>query len=250
LTALVFAHHDRNGILREDTIRFLNAAPRLYSSLVLVSTNLDPGAESRLPGQVRVIRRENHGYDFYSYREGLLDILEGQETGTVPSHLTLMNSSFLIFETGPFLDVLQRTFRKADRATSVTISLEIERHMQSYAMTLGAQILADHDVRHWWRSMVPIDVRQQVIDRYEIGFSRFLLQKGFSLHAAVPDGWRRRFRKVKNPTFGCYRDLFFRAGICKVQLLRENPYKQDLDEILGLIDAKPDWKQMVEQALA
>ena len=69
-TAVVVAHYHPRGLIRGDLTGLMSALQSLPASLLLVSTHLSAEQRDRVPPGTRVILRDNHGYDFYSYKVG------------------------------------------------------------------------------------------------------------------------------------------------------------------------------------
>lgn len=184
--------------------------------------------------------RDNHGYDFYSYKVGLeaLDGLHGF------GRVILMNSSFACLHS----ERLIARFFKRDQAPydalALTESDERHPHLQSFLVSFAGDCIRAPAFRKWWNDMTPIDDRHEVIDRYELGMSRFLRGAGFALGAAYrPTGLQRltalarslkRGRRIfnpraLNPTHFYWDFLLQEFGIIKIELLRSDPYRL-LDE--------------------
>ena len=60
-----------------------------------------------------------------------------------------------------------------------TLSNEVHPHVQSYCMTMSGRAL--QEFIKYYAFYGDIDSRQQVIDTYELGFSRLIASKGWSI---------------------------------------------------------------------
>jgi hypothetical protein len=71
-----------------------------------------------------------------------------------------------------------------------------------------------------------------VIDVCEIGFSVLVQGLGYKLRAPFETRlWARLFSKIRNPMFSRFAEIERRLGIYKVQLARDNPFGQDIEEL-------------------
>ena len=67
---LIFAHYHSNGLIRNDIIDFINKSKKYFKKIVFVSTKINKKELEKLPKKIKVIKRKNIGYDFYSYKVG------------------------------------------------------------------------------------------------------------------------------------------------------------------------------------
>ena len=67
---LIFAHYHSNGLVRNDIIDFINKSKKYFKKIVFVSTKINRKELKKLPKKIKVIKRKNIGYDFYSYKVG------------------------------------------------------------------------------------------------------------------------------------------------------------------------------------
>jgi len=233
--AVVVAHYHRRGLVRSDLADLLGELDAMGAETVFVSTNLSGEGAKSLPNRTRVIERENHGYDFYSYKQGLAAL-----DRRLLRRIVLMNSSFLCADRRK---LLERFFAHDHRAWDVfglTFSLERSRHLQSFLLSFSRRCFESGEFYRWWSELQPIDERDRVIEECELGLSRFLERAGFSLGAAFRPTpmnraialWRsiRRIRPVLNPatlnpTQFYWDFLLGQFGIVKIEMLKKNPYR-------------------------
>ena len=91
--ALVIAHFHKHGSLRSDTL-CNPAVTAVFDRIILVSTNLNDAEVPKIESFCQIKVRENIGYDFFSYRTGILQLFEED----IDYQITLMNTSFIILE--------------------------------------------------------------------------------------------------------------------------------------------------------
>jgi lipopolysaccharide biosynthesis protein len=232
-TAVILAHYHPRGLIRNDLSGLMRALRALPARVLLVSTHLAPA--HRVPAGVEVMVRENHGYDFYSYKVGLeaLGDLRGLR------RVILMNSSFACLDPEKLIGRFFRGDHTPYDAFALTESEERAPHLQSFLISFNAACMASSAVRAWWGSMAPLDDRREVIDTYELGLSRFLRSAGFALGSAYRPGARQRLTalarslrrrrwvlnpRALNPTHFYWDFLLKEFGIIKIELIRSDPY--------------------------
>lgn len=259
---LVVAHYHRQGLIRTDTLLLLRAAVRHFERVLLVSTNLADRERLRLPAGVETEARDNVGYDFYSYRSGLLRLLEAP--AVAPAELYLLNTSFLCLQPERLLQELGSNCAES-LAYGLVKSSEAAEHIQSHVLVFRHPLLMSAAFRRWWTQMQPLNQREQVILHYELGLSRFLVQQGLRLAAVLdhvglstPELERLSGGALEqllalnarlNPSHFHWQVLWERFGVIKIELLRSNPYKLDLAPLLSQVARDPALGGLIREAL-
>lgn len=228
--ALVIAHYHEQGLLRGDTVKAIKVFADFFDEILLVSTHLLQSEQHKVSEYCEIVLRENVGYDFYSYRAGILLLLKRPE----PIQLTLMNTSFLIFNPHKLLgNYFKKHCERLDQEfLGLTLSNEEFPHVQTYLFTISPEKWIEYPFICWWKDMEPIDERMQVIKNYELGLSDFMARSGvevssafqYSPNARAKEGWH-----IFNPTHGAARELFEAYGVLKIETYRMNPHQIDLD---------------------
>lgn len=154
--------------------------------IVLVFDNYPP---DQLPAQWKVeeidVIFERHGeYDFGSYKRGLMHA-RVQGWLDQATHVLLCNDSVI----GPLNNlslVFQSVCGATDHVYGLTISYQIRPHLQSFFLMMGRKVFLDQRVASFFTNVSALSSRFAVIEAYEIGFSRLLLEAGFQLRSLVP----------------------------------------------------------------
>lgn len=222
-SALVVAHFHRAGKLRQDTVDALHLFTGLFDKIILVSTHLNDGESHKLPASVDVQVRDNFGYDFYSYRQGIHTLLA--EPGDW--QITLMNTSFLIADAQKLATryIVNGIARQTFDFAGLTMSTQCCMHLQSYLLTFSPTLVNDPRWRQWWDGMVPLNERWEVIKAYELGLSIAVLEWGYHLF------WAYRYDGELNPTQEDFLELLEGYGVLKVELIKTNPRRLDLEPL-------------------
>ena len=242
--ALVIAHYNKTGKLRQDTLDALPVLNRYFQKIILVSTHLSPDAEEKVPTFVDVFKRDNTGYDFYSYREGIRTIVASGNDYQV----TLMNTSFVITDPEKLCQQYMDpgVNRQYFDVYGLVKSFEFVEHLQSFLLTFSNRLLRDADFMQWWDTMEALNMRYEVVYAYELGLSQFLSKAGYPLIAAMTNP---SDPAVPNPSHANYEELLEKFGILKIELIRDNPFNINLSRILNMTAHNDTFRRMVCEGL-
>ena len=142
--AYVVAHFDKKGLVRPDLLALLELLSLQTASIVFVSTGLDDFHAELIGKWATVIRRQNFGYDFWSYKIGIDELGGAQDFDC----LTLFNSSFFIADPEKLLRLAQQAF---DRPClrGVTLHNYPHAHVQSYWLSFGGGVCKENYFSDW-----------------------------------------------------------------------------------------------------
>ncbi|MBX9883404.1 MAG: rhamnan synthesis F family protein [Novosphingobium sp.] len=271
-TAVVIAHYHAAGTVAPDLVNLVQHLAARVERVVFVSTGISPAAANTLRAHADVVARENLGYDFWSYRVGVERLADLASL----DRIVLLNSSFVTLFPDRLAECLLGPITRP-RVHGLSISLEVHRHLQSFAVAFeDAALLASRDFTGWWDNMVPISDRQEVISQYEIGMSRYFAEHGWPLEAVIDPNLQHRLLMVGraigsevmqlqpmaaqfimdldqmplNPTHFLWDRLLAKTGIVKLDLLRENPAALPLDRLSTFLRSQPQMERLVVAALA
>ena len=228
----VFVHYDPAGHVHDYVLYYLRALSEAGCAVVVVSNapQLDAIAVQRLlPLSALVLHRRNVGYDFGAYKDGLAALGDLTRFELV----VLANDSVY----GPLFDLaplLARCDRRAD-IWGITDSPARRYHLQSYFLALGPRALASPDLAAFWRSVGPVQSREWVIRKYELGLTQAAQRAGLrcaalfdyaQLAAAAPDATATP-RRALNPMLAFWDHLITRrhCPFIKRELLMYNPLR-------------------------
>lgn len=183
--AIVFAHYDVDGRVHLDTFDLIKEFIKYSVEIIFVSTNISDDYFDKLSVYCKVIRRENYGYDFWSYKVGLELISNKKDLNSI----LFVNNSFVVTDPVKLCEKYFSLDKNKDSLFGLTISNQISRHIQSYWIEfIGSNLINSPDFNNWWMSMVPISNQNEVIVNYEIGLSSNFIKKGYGLDSLfIPD---------------------------------------------------------------
>ena len=270
IKAIIIAHYHSQGLVRDDTLELLQQLNKYFQKIIFVSTHLQEAEKYKFPANVEIFVRDNIGYDFYSYRLGLMTLKEDHDLWSHLESLSIMNTSCVCFDTSKLINqYFQATNQIRFDAVGIIKSKIIKKHLPSFLFTLSSRVLHNLNFLHWWESMTPINDRAQVIMKLEIGFSQMLLKENFSLkgiysrplstktiHTLQAGPYKllkilkiRPYKKIRNLLFADYLPIYEKFGIVKIELLKKNTFNQDISNFVEHLNSSPKEKLLYQQAL-
>ncbi len=259
------AHYDPRGRVAPHVRRHVEALTKAFERVVVVSTaDLEPADEAWLVANCELHRRANYGYDFFSYRAGLL------EAGNLEDYdrVVICNDSFV----GPLQDyeqILEAMSRRPVDFWGLTGSERVAPHVQSFFVCFMPWVVRSHAFQQFWQRMSPVSDRLQVIRRYEVGMSTALQEAGFAGGSYFTENdadrrigrlrvlWWAALRAQKKPArarLGAFRRFATEAWnpcagladralgesrlpLVKIDTLRYDPYGLGADSLLSACEA-------------
>jgi len=240
---MIYAHYDHDDQIKPYVLYFLSSIRQYYSNIIFVTNSKLTDAERQKIITLcdKIYLHNNIGYDFGMWKLAIqdtdIDLCE---------ELALANSSFY----GPVFP-LQEMFSCMDKIDcdfwGITENYEHDRHLQSYYLVFKRNVIQSDAFKLFWDSVLEYSNKFQVIRSYEIGLTQWLLQYGYKMGAYCP--WqkivkytihyrKRKLRGPTNPTIGFGTELLkLRSPFVKVELLRDNPYKINLEYVREMIAA-------------
>jgi lipopolysaccharide biosynthesis protein len=182
--AAIFCHFSLDNAISDDVVRYVRTLSELGFPVVFVSSSADLSDAAIAPVApycAEILLRNNIGYDFGCYREGLLaleplDRLNG---------LIIANDS-VIGPLAPLEPALRRMDLLAADIWGLTDSRDRGAHLQSYFLFAGPTALHHPAFIKFWRSYPLAQKREWAIRFGELGFSRAMRKAGLRLAAAYP----------------------------------------------------------------
>ncbi len=174
--ACVFAHYDKNNEIDEYVYFYLKELLTIAQKIVFVTvSDIQTKDINRLENlRIKVIKRENIGYDFYSYKIGL-----GYIDPTVYDELIICNDSVF----GP-LKKMKTIFKQMEKEKcdfwGITDSSLIAYHIQSYFLVYRKNILNSNIFSDFWENVEILNNKNEIIQQYEVGQSKYLIENGFA----------------------------------------------------------------------
>ncbi|MFV0470390.1 MAG: rhamnan synthesis F family protein, partial [Dysgonomonas sp.] len=218
----IFAHYDAENA----TDQYLNAIfnqllPLVDRVLIITTSGFEPTEleATATSDKVTVIKRENQGYDFYSYRYGLYhekDIHQYEQ-------IILLNDSFYCLDNFNAKTILEAS-RNFD-VYSITSSNQIAFHLQSYFLVFNKRIISSKWFFNFWKNVFMYKNKFKIVMDYEIGLSCSAIAHNYKLGSAY------KCTHDKNPTHHDWHEIMENIGILKIDGIRNRIIKNGINEL-------------------
>ena len=184
---VLFAHYDPLNEVDDYVCHYLKSIYELGSTIIFVSgaANLSSvSAEKIHPYCAGIFTRRTLSLDFGSWHLAWQHLLHRGWKLTDFDSFVLANDSVY----GPLfpLNEMFDTFNGADMY-GVTESNERGNHLQSYLLAWELNESTSRFIHAFWKSFQYVVLKQDLIDKYEIGISKQAKAAGLRLKAFVPD---------------------------------------------------------------
>ena len=167
-----FCSYDAEGIVRENVYHYLDELVLAGFNIVFISSSDEiRGADIEKLSRrcVRIMNRENKGYDFYGWKTGLGKYAQYKYHAGV----LLANDSVL----GPLFsisDIIARFDRCEADVVGMTDSFHFHPHLQSYFIYCKKNVVLSEEFVQFFREVDTLELKIAIIRKYEVGFSRLL----------------------------------------------------------------------------
>lgn len=205
----IFAHYDKDNIIDAYVIHYLQELNNCVDQIIFVSDCDLPEKELQKIPFCKTIAKKHGEYDFGSYKRGfeLLDLSKIDQ-------LILCNDSCYLIG-----DLKKALSHVTAGAWGLNINHERgTRHIQSYFLVLSKKIISDLDFQQFMLSITKQEDKDEIINKYELGLSKFLSDCGYRLNSLC--------ESLSNSTMSEeYFTKLIPAGfpLLKTNLIKENP---------------------------
>lgn len=185
---LLYVHFNKYKRVSNHVFYQLEQLKPLFSKILFISnSHIEEATKKKLQdefGISNVLERNNQGYDFAAWRDGMSAV--GFEELKTYDSLTLMNDTCF----GPLWD-LEPIYTRFEVDTQVDFwgmtnfrkTKYFEEHLQSYFVTFKQQILRAISFQDFWEQVKDFTDVQDVIDHYEAKFTQYFTGAGFTYQA-------------------------------------------------------------------
>lgn len=255
---LIFAHYHSKGLIRKDILKFFNKLKFFFDGIVFVTTKLKNKEKTKFPKFIKIIKRKNIGYDFYSYKIGLEYFAKKIDLKSENTNFFFVNSSILFVDNKRLLNLIKSIKIKNNHLCGLTKSYELTEHIQSYFFFFSSSLFNNKYILDWWKNIKAYNKRQKVIDKYEIGLSELMKKNNIKLFSIFKKNLKlkatnifqkieQRYREIffkkvklykKNPTNYLWKDFYQKCGLIKIELIKSNPKKIDISKAIEILEKK------------
>ena len=255
---LIFAHYHSDGLIRKDIINFLNDSKKYFTKIVFISTKVNLKELKKISKKIKVIKRKNRGYDFYSYKIGCEYISKILRLNFNNEKLFFANSSILFVNPKKILSLIDKANIKKDEFWGISRSLEMTDHIQSYFFFFSANLFKNKNIFNWWKRIKPLNIHYKIILKYELGLSKLMIKNNIKLKSIYKKNLNlktnnifikivQRFNEVffktpkyykKDPTNYFWKEFYKLFGIVKIRLIKDNDKKYNLEGLYKILKRK------------
>ena len=255
---LIFVHYHSKGLIRKDILEFLNKSKKFFEKIIFVSTKINNSELKKITKRIKVIKRKNIGYDFYSYKIGWEYLSKNIKNDYNNKNIFFANSSVLFVKPIKILNSIKKTKIKNNEFWGVSRSRELTDHIQSYFFFLSANLFRNRNISSWWKKIKPLNVHHKIILKYELGLSKLMLKNNIKLMSIYKKNINlktknilkktaQRFNEIflktpkyykKDPTNYFWKDFYKQFGIVKIRLIKDNDEKFNLKELYSILRKK------------
>ena len=207
---LLYVHYNKYDELSGHVLYQLEQLRPLFSKLIVISNSqLTESATLTLKelGIAEVIQRENLGFDFAAWRDGMTHV--GFERLADFDSVTLMNDTCF----GPLWDMsdLIEDFEQRQSVdfwgmTNFRKTKYFEEHLQSYFISFKNHVVTSEVFQKFWTSIKTFTDVQDVIDNYETRVTSVLTEAGYR-YDAVFNTIESEAEDLIHPDFSYYRPI-------------------------------------------
>lgn len=215
----VFAHYDADGIgdayLEDIFIQLVE----LFDEIIVVTTSGISGLSIINDKKVRVVHRDNVGYDFYSYKVGI-DAIEDLST---VEQLVVLNDSFYISSDFVMADILSES--RQFNIFSLTENLQFAYHLQSYFLVFNRRAITSLWFYKFWDRVYTYKNKLRIVLDYEVGLTSSALTAGLSLGSYINCDQEGNI---------CHEEplsVYNKAGILKIDVIRNKIAEIDVESL-------------------
>lgn len=184
---LLYVHYNKYDQISNHVFYQLKAVRLLYETIVFISnSSISNEYRNKLSGYVdNIIQRENVGFDFGAWRDGMQYI--GFDTLLEYDSVTLMNDTCFgpFYDIQPFYEIYETHGvdiwgMTNHRAYQVSKNHFLNEHIQSYFKVFSKKVISSDIFREFWTSIEDFSDIQDVIDNYEIQSTSIFREAGFN----------------------------------------------------------------------
>ena len=255
---LIFAHYHSTGLIRSDIVNFINESKKYFTKIVFVSTKINIKELYKISKNIKVIKRKNTGYDFYSYKVGWEYINKISRNNFDNKKLYFINSSILFINPKKLIRSIKKINIKNNEFWGLSRSLELTDHIQSYFFFFSANLLKNKNILNWWKKIKPLNIHYKIILKYELGLSKLMIENNIQLKSIYKKNINlktnnifikttQRFNEIflktpkyykKDPTNYFWNDFYRLFGIVKIRLIKDNNEKYNLKRLYKILKRK------------
>ena len=257
---LIFAHYHPNGMIRNDILEFLKKSQKIFKEIIFISTKIKKNQIKKIPKQIKIIKRRNIGYDYYSHKKGWEYLNKKFDRNLYNKNLFFTHSGILFVKPDKLLNLISKKSIGNKEFWGVTRSLELTDHIQTYFFFFSGNLFENKNIFNWWKNIKTWNNRNKV-EKFELGLSNLMIQNDIKIISCYKKNiklktknvfkkFNQRIREIflkepkyykKDPLKYFWRDLYNKYGFIKtkyIEYIKENNPKHSIKDLYPLLKQK------------
>lgn len=185
----IYVYHNEMGVIEDYALFYLKSLLEVADEIVVVINGaIEKNELLKLNNPfIKIIQRENKGYDFWAYRAGFFSI--GSEKLKTFDEIIFANSS-VYGPIYPFFELFEKMREKRVDFWGITKhqkTKNIKEHIQSYFFVARKNLFLNPIFRLYFENLRKIKNKKEAIKHLEINFTEYFQNKGFKWGVFVDD---------------------------------------------------------------
>lgn len=185
----IYVYHNEMGVIEDYALFYLKSLLEVADEIVVVINGaINENELLKLNNPfIKIIQRENKGYDFWAYRAGFFSI--GSEKLKTFDEIIFANSS-VYGPIYPFFELFEKMREKRVDFWGITKhqkTKNIKEHIQSYFFVVRKNLFLNPIFRFYFENLRKIKNKKEAIKHLEINFTEYFQNKGFKWGVFVDD---------------------------------------------------------------
>jgi hypothetical protein len=176
----IFVYYEPDGRFSKSAQNILSELRKQSVDVLLMCNHQLSREQDEAISQLvhKVVTRENQGFDFGAYKDGVRYL---KESKIQIEKLLFLNDSIYYFSTG--LDVFVEGLLQSEDAIAAFENWEVPHsyHLQSFALSVNGQVFSSEKFTSFWRDYRPVSNRLHAIERGEKQLSKAILSTAGSV---------------------------------------------------------------------
>lgn len=257
---LLYVHYNKYNQISDHVLYQLRQMKPLFEKVVFISNSqLSIEGQAKLTGLIDdFIQRENKGFDFGAWRDGMAHI--GFEQLKEYDSVTIMNDTCFgpLYDMAPYYAECEA--REVDiwgitnhRAYQESKNHGFAEHIQSYYKVFSHKVISSEVFQNFWKNIEDFENVQDVIDHYEIRSTTVFIEAGFK-YETILDTRELDDSRLLHPDFSYYApDVILREKVpfLKVKAFQSNESAGIAKFMLDYVGENTDYpKELIVEHLS
>lgn len=186
---MLYVHYDKNNTVCDEDLKFLKSFDTISNKILFITNSkINDVDKSKIKDITSdILERNNDGYDFGAWRDGLLYI--GRELLSEFDEIILCNNSCLapVFDISHMFETMEtknldfwgdKIFPYSPDGSYIHES-HIDEHLQSYFMVFNNSVIKSDTFWNFWNGVKNYDSLVDVVARCETKLTKLLSDAGF-----------------------------------------------------------------------